>query len=100
MDYGLVNRKNQKSMALKAVDISGDLAGNALWVRIQQHYHNDSGENAEFIYTFPLPENAAVCDFTATIGEKVITTEIKEKEQAFAAYDEAIRQGDSAFLLE
>ncbi len=100
MDYGLVNRKNQKSMALKAVDISGDLAGNALWVRIQQHYHNDSGENAEFIYTFPLPENAAVCDFTATIGEKVIITEIKEKEQAFAAYDEAIRQGDSAFLLE
>ncbi len=100
MEYGLINRKNQKSVALKAVDIGGDLAGNALWVRIRQHYHNDSGENAEFIYTFPMPENAAVCDFTATIGEKVITTEIKEKEQAFAAYDEAIRQGDSAFLLE
>lgn len=100
MEYGLINRKNQKSVALKAVDISGDLAGNALWVKIRQHYHNDSGENAEFIYTFPLPENAAVCDFIATIGEKVITTEIKEKEQAFAAYDEAIRQGDSAFLLE
>ena len=100
MEYGLVNRTNQKSVTLKAVDISGDLAGNALWVRIRQHYHNDSGENAEFIYTFPMPENAAVCDFTATIGEKVITTEIKEKEQAFAAYDEAIRQGDSAFLLE
>lgn len=100
MECGLINRKNQKSMALKAVDISGDLAGNALWVKIRQHYHNDSGENAEFIYTFPLPENAAVCGFTATIGEKVITTEIKEKEQAFAAYDEAIRQGDSAFLLE
>lgn len=100
MEYGLINRKNQKSMALKAVDISGDLAGNALWVRIQQHYHNDSGENAEFIYTFPMPENAAVCDFNATIGEKVIATEIREKEEAFAAYDEAIRQGDSAFLLE
>ncbi len=100
MEYGLINRKNQKSVALKAVDISGDLAGNALWVRIQQHYHNDSGENAEFIYTFPMPEDAAICDFTATIGENVITTEIKEREQAFAAYDEAIRQGDSAFLLE
>ncbi|HHV15400.1 MAG TPA: VWA domain-containing protein [Gelria sp.] len=100
MEYGLINRKNQKSMVLKAVDISGDLAGNALWVKIRQHYHNDSGENAEFIYTFPMPENAAVCDFIATIGEKVITTEIKEKEEAFAAYDEAIRQGDSAFLLE
>ncbi|MBP8819507.1 MAG: VWA domain-containing protein [Syntrophomonadaceae bacterium] len=100
MEYGLINRKNQKSVALKAVDISGDLAGNALWLRIQQHYYNDSGENAEFIYTFPMPENAAVCDFIATIGEKAITTEIKEKEEAFAAYDEAIRQGDSAFLLE
>lgn len=100
MEYGLLNKRNKKSVALKAVEISGDLVGEALWVKSKQYYCNDSGKNAEFIYTFPLSEQAAVCDFTAKIGEQFIRGEIKERESAFEEYDEALRNGDSAFLLE
>ena len=100
MDYGLINKTTKESVALKAVDVSGELAGEALWVKILQKYLNDTGKNAELIYTFPLPEQAAVCDFTARIGNDLISGNIVEKEQAFREYDEAIRRGDSAFILE
>jgi len=100
MDYGLINKTTKESVALKAVDVSGELAGEALWVKILQKYLNDTGKNAELIYTFPLPEQAAVCDFTARIGNDLISGNIVEKEQAFREYDEAMRRGDSAFILE
>lgn len=100
MEYGLVSKPDNRKAALKRVEISGELFGNALLVNSCQKYLNDAVPNGEFIYTFPLPERAAVYALTLKINETVIKGEIREKEAAFKLYDESLRQGDSAFLLE
>ncbi|ABI69364.1 VIT and vWA domain-containing protein [Syntrophomonas wolfei] len=100
MEYGLTEKSSGKSVALKAVDVTGTLAADALQITSTQKYLNDSGKNAELIYTFPLPENAAVHDFAARIGETHVSGRIMERDQAFKEYDQAIRSGDSSILLE
>ena len=54
----------------------------------------------EAVYLFPLEEGAAVCGFEAIIDGTLIVGEVKEREDAFRAYDEAIERGDGAFLLD
>ena len=49
---------------------------------------------------FPLDEHAAVCEFEAEIQGKKIAGVVKEKEQAALEYNQAIRRGDGAYLLE
>lgn len=100
VEYGLMEKNNGKSVALNAVQITGTLAFEALQITSIQKYLNDSGKNAELIYTFPLPENATVYDFTAKIGGTSVLGMVMEREQAFKEYDQAIRKGDSPVLLE
>ncbi len=50
--------------------------------------------------SFPLDEGAAVCGFQALIDGTLVVGEVKEREDAFKKYDEAIERGDGAFLLD
>lgn len=74
--------------------------GEILHVKINQYFANTAAKNAEYIYTFPLPDQASVCHFSALVGDRRITGEIKEKEQAYRLYEQAVTAGDSAYLLE
>ena len=49
---------------------------------------------------FPLDEHAAVCEFEAEIQGKKVIGVVKGKEQATVEYNQAIRRGDGAYLLE
>ncbi|MEN6391910.1 MAG: VIT and VWA domain-containing protein [Syntrophomonas sp.] len=100
MEYGLVSKQGPEKAALKWIEIKARLVGEALLINSRQKYINDAAPNAEFIYTFPLPAQAAVSDLTLKINDAVIKGEIREKDAAFKLYDEALGQGDSAFLLE
>ncbi|MEQ8174852.1 MAG: VIT and VWA domain-containing protein [Syntrophomonadaceae bacterium] len=100
IEYGLVSKQGVEKAALKMIEIKGKLVGEALLVNSRQKYINDAAPNAEFIYTFPLPDQAAVFDLTLKLHDTVIKGEIREKDAAFKLYDETLGQGDSAFLLE
>lgn len=102
MEFGLSAReeKQARKVPLKAVDISGNVMGEFMHVKIVQKYVNEGGRNAEFLYTFPLPDKASVCGFSAKISEKLVKGEVREKKQAYREYNNAVRKGDSAFLLE
>ena len=54
----------------------------------------------EATYVFPLDEGAAVCGFEAVIDGTLVVGEVKEREEAFRMYDDAIERGDGAFLLD
>ena len=54
----------------------------------------------EAVYVFPLDEGAAVCGFEAVIDGTVVTGEVKERDEAFHGYDEALAAGHGAFLLD
>jgi len=49
---------------------------------------------------FPLDSAAAVCEFEAEVNGTKIVGVVKEKKQAQAEYNQAIKRGDGAYLLE
>src|ERR1044071_7499757 len=66
----LLNRKGQAAglCPLKHTDVTADIAGYVARVTVKQEFINPSREPVEALYTFPLPNDAAVDDMTMTIG--------------------------------
>ena len=85
---------------LQNVEINAVIGDKIAEVTLQQNYLNTGSSYIEALYTFPLPHNAQVTGFIGKIGENEVRGEFREKEEAFAEYDKAVRRGDSAFLLE
>jgi Ca-activated chloride channel family protein len=54
----------------------------------------------EAVYTFPLPEDAAVCGFEVITGDRVLTGELEELAKGMEHYDRAVAVGDGAFMAE
>ncbi|KAK2866885.1 hypothetical protein Q8A67_025002 [Cirrhinus molitorella] len=78
-------------------------------VRVQDHvatvsstlqYVNEEERPLEALFVFPLPADAAVCHFSAKIGEQEIVAELQDRESARDQYDDAVSSGQQAFLLE
>lgn len=69
-------------------------------VNVLQFYVNHEAQPIEAKYIFPLDSNAAVFDFQYEINGKIVQSQVKEKQQAKKEYEEAIRRGDGAALLE
>lgn len=86
--------------ALKSVDIEGRLDGLLLDMRIHQRYRNESSENAEVIYTFPLAWGARLMGLDVTIGEKKLRGAVVERQRARRSYEKAIDEGDTPVMVE
>lgn len=69
-------------------------------VTVKQVYINSGKNNLEAIYTFPLSTKAAVYAMEMTIGSRIITAKIEEKQKAKKDYEEAKKQGKRTSLLE
>jgi Ca-activated chloride channel family protein len=85
---------------LKHTDVQADIAGYVARVTVTQQFHNASASPVEAIYTFPLPDDAAVDDMTMTIGHRVVRGEIKRREEARQIYEAAKSAGQAAALLD
>jgi len=78
------------------VHISGVIAD----VNVTQVYKNEGRKTLEAIYVFPASTKAAVYGMKMTIGDRTITANIREREQARHEYNQAKQDGKSASLLE
>ncbi|MFN7934631.1 MAG: VIT domain-containing protein [Bryobacteraceae bacterium] len=85
---------------LKRTEVKANISGFLSRVTVTQHFENPLGERIEAVYTFPLPQNAAVDDMTMLVGDRVIKGKIKPREEAKAIYDAARHAGRTASLLE
>lgn len=85
---------------LKHTDVQADIAGYVAHVTVTQQFANPSHDPIEAVYTFPLPNDAAVDDMTMTIGARVVQGEIKRKEEAREIYEAAKTEGKAAALLD
>lgn len=63
-------------------------------------YENKEEKPIEAVFVFPMPGEAAVCHFSAKVGQTHIVAEVKEKQEAREEYDDALSSGQQAFLLE
>ena len=67
---------------------------------IEQVFHNPHGSDLEAIYSFPVPEKAAVSEFTYWIDGQPVTGEVLPKAEARQVYDEEKAAGREAALAE
>lgn len=92
---------NAKSMCpLKHTDVKAEISGFISRVVVTQHFENPFKEKIEAVYTFPLPQNAAVDDMTMIVGERTVKGKILPREEAQAVYEAAKSSGQVAGLLD
>lgn len=87
-------------LPLKNTEVDVRISGVIADVTVVQHYHNAGTQPIEAKYVFPGSTRAAVYGMNVRIGERVITANIREKEQARAQYHAAREEGRTAALLE
>jgi Ca-activated chloride channel family protein len=87
-------------LPLRSTDAEVNIAGVIANVKIVQVYKNEGKKPIEAIYIFPASTRAAVHTLKMKIGERTIVAIVKERKQARQDYDNAIKNGQSATLLE
>jgi Ca-activated chloride channel family protein len=85
---------------LTRTEVHGEIDGNIISVDVTQRFQNPYGERIEAVYTFPLPDQAAVDDMEMHIGDRIVRAEVQRRVDARAAYVAAMAHGQRAGLLE
>jgi Ca-activated chloride channel family protein len=85
---------------LKHTDVQAEISGFLSRVLVTQLFGNPYQEKIEAVYTFPLPQNAAVDEMTLTVGGRTVRGKIKPREEARAVYEAARAAGHVAGLLD
>jgi Ca-activated chloride channel family protein len=85
---------------LKHTEVRGAISGFIARVTVTQVFENPASNPIEAVYTFPLPENAAVDEMNIHIGDRTVRGLIKKREEARAIYERAKNTGHVAALLD
>ncbi|CAB1432426.1 unnamed protein product [Pleuronectes platessa] len=96
---GLLTAQKEQ-VPLKSIEVELEVRDHVATVVSTLNYENKEDKPLEAIFVFPLPGDAAVCHFSAQIGQTQIVAEVKEKQKAREEYDDALSSGQQAFLLE
>ncbi|XP_051546247.1 von Willebrand factor A domain-containing protein 5A-like isoform X2 [Myxocyprinus asiaticus] len=96
---GLVS-EGKIPVPLKSITVDAWIQGHVVTVTSTLQYVNEEERHLEALFVFPLPADAAVCHFSAKIGEQEIVAEVQERQSARDQYDDAVSSGQQAFLLE
>ena len=66
---------------LKSIEVELQVRDHVATVVSTLTYENKEDKPVEAVFVFPLPGDAAVCHFSAKIGQTHIVAEVKEKQQ-------------------
>ncbi|XP_066458798.1 von Willebrand factor A domain-containing protein 5A-like isoform X2 [Eleutherodactylus coqui] len=97
---GLIVVETKQPVPLKGISVDVQVKGFVADVSATLKYKNEEEKALEAIFVFPMDEDSAVYTFEATVEGKTIVADLQEKKEAHKTYDEAIKQGQQAFLLE
>src|SRR5437016_12805042 len=93
------NGKPKAVCPLKHTDVKAEISGFLARATVTQEFENPFKEKIEAVYTFPLPQNAAVDDMTMLVGDRTVRGKILRREEAEAVYEAAKNNGQTASLL-
>jgi len=88
------------NLPLQAIDVDATLTGLMARVALTQTFGNRFDQPLEASYIFPLPDRAAVTEFRMEVGDRVVEGVLKERGQARADYDAAVKEGRRASIAE
>jgi Ca-activated chloride channel family protein len=98
--YRSASSGRYESVPLIHTDVALDVRGLVAAATVTQQYVNSSTEPIEAVYVFPLPHDAAVYDMEIRIGNRLIRSVIREREEAKRVYESAKSEGKRAALVE
>ncbi|CAI5677689.1 unnamed protein product [Oreochromis niloticus] len=78
---------------LKSFEVELEVRDHVATVVSTLNYENKEDKPLEAVFVFPLPGDAAVCHFSAQVGQTQIVAELKEKQKARQEYDDALSSG-------
>ena len=87
-------------LPLKGTEVNVHISGVIADVTVTQHYRNEGQRAIEAKYVFPGSTKAAVNGLNVRLADRLITAQIREKQQAQIEYDTAKKEGKTAALLE
>jgi Ca-activated chloride channel family protein len=87
-------------LPLKGTEVSVKISGVIADVTVTQTYRNEGQRAIEAKYVFPGSTKAAVSGLNVRLADRLITAQIREKQQAQIEYDTAKKEGKTAALLE
>lgn len=87
-------------LPLKSTEVNVHVSGVIADVTVTQTYRNEGQRAIEAKYVFPGSTKAAVSGLNVRLADRLITAQIREKQQAQIEYDSAKKEGKTAALLE
>ena len=93
------NGKLKGACPLRHTGVKAEISGFLSRVVVTQEFENPFNEKIEAVYTFPLPQSAAVDDMTMIVGDRTVRGKILRREEAQAVYEAAKSGGQTASLL-
>jgi Ca-activated chloride channel family protein len=87
-------------LPLKSTEVDVKISGVIADVTVTQTYRNEGSRAIEAKYVFPGSTKAAVSGLNVRLADRLITAQIREKQQARIDYDNAKKEGRTAALLE
>ena len=87
-------------LPLKSTQVDVRVSGVMADVTVTQRYKNEGQRAIEARYVFPGSTHAAVYGMNVRLADRLITANIREKQQARIAYENAKKEGKTAALLE
>ncbi len=87
-------------LPLKGTEVAVKISGVIADVTVTQTYRNEGQRAIEAKYVFPGSTKAAVSGLNVRLADRLITAQIREKQQAKIEYDTAKKEGKTAALLE
>ncbi|WP_445263605.1 VIT and vWA domain-containing protein [Ramlibacter sp. PS4R-6] len=87
-------------LPLKATRVDVRISGVIADVTVTQQYRNEGTRAIEARYVFPGSTRAAVYGMNVRLADRLVTAQIREKQQARVEYQKAKTEGKTAALLE
>lgn len=99
---GLMTPKNSSldTLEIKEHHVDVVIADGYAITSVEQTFYNPNSTDLEALYSFPIPEKAAVGEFIYWIDGKPTTGEVLEKKKARQAYEEEKKAGRDTAITE
>ncbi len=88
------------ALEIKTHDVNVIIEDGFAITTVEQVFSNPNSQDLEAVYSFPVPEKAAVAEFTVWIDGKPVIGEVLEKQQAREVYQAEKQAGRDAGLME
>jgi hypothetical protein len=99
--FYLGSDQSRQHLPILSTSIHTTINATATHTSLTQVFRNDSPEDiTNCTYQFPLYDGASVSKFTCYIGDEVLKGVVREKKEAKAIFDDAVKKGETAGLFE